>query len=500
MLTNAGSLIAATLVTSLLGFVYWWVAARHFTPEDIGMASASLSVMALLGNFCILGLGTLLITELARQPGREGSLISTALLVVGTVAGCAGCLFAIIAPSISLDLTPLGVNLPHILVFGVGVSLTAMTMVLDQALIGLLRGELQLWRNTLFASAKLVILFLGSLWLVRRQGTTIYATWATGNIISLGALAVYTLFKQGWRGRNYLPQWGLVRKLGRAALQHHLLNLTLQAPTLMLPVLVTILLSARMNAWFYVSWMIASFVFLIPNALTTVLHAMNSATPALLAHKARMTISLAFGTSVLAICTLQVIAQQALSLFGSVYAVQATGNLHILLLAAFPLIIRTHYISICRIQDRIAPAMLGMLPGTLLELLAAALGGYLGGLSGLSTGWVMAIYVESLFMLRTVWKATQSTASPSLPTSAEAAWLLETPPFSAGPEMIWLLETSPLPAIWLDSRQRDSRNDHQQGMQRRKSSYGTQRRLKPPRLVRYSPYAGDAYIADKKEA
>ncbi|MDQ2715664.1 MAG: hypothetical protein M3Z08_12210, partial [Chloroflexota bacterium] len=342
--------------------------------------------------------------------------------------------------------------------------------------------------------------FLGGLWLARRQGTTIYTTWAIGNIISLGALAVYTLFKQGWRGRRYLPQWGLVRRLGRAALQHHLLNLTLQAPTLMLPVLVTILLSARMNAWFYVSWMIASFVFLIPNALTTVLHAMNAATPATLAHKARMTLGLAFGTSVLAICTLQFIAQQALSLFGSVYAVQAAGNLRILLLAAFPLIIRTHYISICRIQDRIAPAMLGMLPGTLLELLAAALGGYLGSLSGLSTGWVMAIYVESLFMLRTVWQATQATATFSLPEAPATTWLVETIPLPAGPEMIWLLETSPLPSICLDRRERESRHNRQQSMQQRKSSHGPQRRLKPPRLVRYSPYVGDPYIADKKEA
>src|SRR5881227_2001050 len=67
ILVNAGSLVGTTAVTSVLGFVYWWLAAREFPPEVIGIASASISAMMLLGNFCMLGLGTLLITELPRQ-------------------------------------------------------------------------------------------------------------------------------------------------------------------------------------------------------------------------------------------------------------------------------------------------------------------------------------------------------------------------------------------------------------------------------------------------
>ena len=98
LLINAGSLFGTTIVTSGLGFVYWLVAARHFTPEAIGIASASISTMTLLGTFCIVGLGTLLITELPRQPQQASSLISTALVVVAIVSGCVGLMFALIAP------------------------------------------------------------------------------------------------------------------------------------------------------------------------------------------------------------------------------------------------------------------------------------------------------------------------------------------------------------------------------------------------------------------
>ena len=519
MLVNAGSLIGTTAVTSILGFVYWWVAARRFPPEAIGIASASVSAMMLLGGFCVLGLGTLLITELPRQPEKEGELISTALITVGGVGGCIGLIFALAAPYAAAGFAPLKASIANSILFAVGVSLTAVTLVLDQALIGLLRGELQFWRNTLFAAVKLVALFFVGL--SGMLGMAIYATWVVANLFSLTVLFLHVVAKKKRASqghpqgecpshthrrtfvygrdiplagalRTYLPQWGLLRKLGFAALQHHLLNLTLQFPTLALPVLVTVVLSAKMNAWFYVSWMIVSFVFIVPGALTTVLHAMNSAQPSTLARKARVTIGLAVVTGLLANLVLQSATKQVLGLFGSAYADQAAWCLRILVLAAFPLIIKNHYISICRIQDRIPAAMLSMLPGGVLELVSAGLGAHYSGLSGLSIGWVLAICVESLFMARTVYRAVWSVeGSPVLAAEnsilqEEASWSITTTPMPVigqsyiGAESIWLTETTSTPALGdeatIQRGQQDSTNrNHKNG----------QYQLKPPQLRRY---------------
>src|SRR5438270_13344190 len=82
ILLNAGSLIGTTAVTSALGFAYWWLAARQFSPEAVGLASAAISAMTLLGTFGMLGLGTLLVAELPHQHGKKVSLISAALVLV----------------------------------------------------------------------------------------------------------------------------------------------------------------------------------------------------------------------------------------------------------------------------------------------------------------------------------------------------------------------------------------------------------------------------------
>ncbi|MBV9710641.1 MAG: hypothetical protein JO011_06995, partial [Ktedonobacteraceae bacterium] len=410
MLINAGSLVCTTLVTGVLGFAYWWVAARQFHPAAVGLASAAVSAMMLLGAISVLGLGTLLIGELPRQPGKEASLISTALLLVGIAGGVVGVLFAVAAPFVSADLRPLGANVSNILLFAGGVSLTSITIVLDQALIGLLRGELQFWRNTLFAATKLaavVAIGFGLHFFIFRAGggEAIYATWAAGNAISLLPLIAFVLIKKSSLLRHAMPDWSLLRKLGASALQHHILNLIQQVPTTALPVLVTILLSATKNGWFYIAWMISGFVFTAAYALTTVLYAINAAESEELARKMRMTLNLALITSLGANIVIQVGASQILGLFGHTYAVQAAWSLRIVSLAAFPMIIKFHYIAVSRIDKKLLSALLPVALGSLIELGIAALGAHLGDLLGLSLGWMIAVYIEGIFMAPAVLKA-----------------------------------------------------------------------------------------------
>ncbi len=406
MLVNAGSLIGTTLITGVLGFAYWWVAARQFQPAVVGLASASVSVMMLLGPVCVLGLGTLLIGELPRRPGKEASLISAALILVGVVGGLGGVLFALIAPFMSPAFLPLRASVSSILIFSSGVSLASITIVLDQALIGLLYGELQFWRNAIFAATKLIALYALGMWLSRYAGgVAIYGTWALGSLISLIPLIGFVVIKRKATLKQIMPDWGLMRRLGFSAFQHHMLNLIQQVPISALPVLVTILLSTTANAWFYTAWMISGLVFIASYALTTVLYAISPSETEELARKIRMTLGLAFIIAIAANLVLQLGAGIILSLFGHVYAEEATWCLRVLSLAAFPTMIKYHYVAVKRIDKQMTRAMIPVAVGSFLELAVAAVGGRMGGLLGLSIGWVVAVYIEGTLMAPAVYKA-----------------------------------------------------------------------------------------------
>lgn len=404
MVVNAGSLVGTTLVTSGLGFVYWWAAARLFPPDQIGFAAAAISAMTLLGTMGMVGLGTLLMRELPRRMNDAGSLVMTALLIATVVSSGLGLLFTVFAPYFSAEFLPLSADVASMGLFVAGVVLTAVMLILDQVLLGVLRGGTQLLRNTLFALAKLVLLAAVGFLLADASGMTIYATWMLGGLLSLGLLGV-VLLREHIPIHRFRPNWGLMRGLRRAALSHHALNLALQAPGLLLPVVVTALLSASANASFYTAWMIAAFVFVAPNSLTTMLYVVGSADTSALAGKVRQTLKLSLLAGVGGSIVLFLFADLILSLFGQTYADEAVWCLRILALGVFPLTVRVHYVAIRRIEGRILSAAKLMALGGCLELLLATLGGSVAGLTGLSIGWFAAVCIEAALTTLPVYQA-----------------------------------------------------------------------------------------------
>lgn len=404
MLTNASSLVGTMAVNSGLGFVYWWIAARFFSQSSVGLASAVISSMMLLGTVSMLGLGTLLMGELPRRPEKRAPLLTTALLVSCTAGLVLGLLYAVITPLLSPELGILASSPVIVLLFALGVSMKSVTLVLDQALIGLLRGESQLWRNTVFSVSKLGILVLIGVVLHLQGGLSIYATWMVGLIISLAALLRPSMIVN-IRNRAYRPEWGLLRGLSRSALSHHTLNLSLQAPGLILPIIVTAILSTRLNASFYVAWMITAFVFILPGSLAMVLYAVGAAQPHEVVKKIRLTLIL----SVLAVgganLVFQIAGDSILALFGASYVEQAGLCLRILALSIFPTIVRSNYIAIHQIHNRVFHAVPFVAAGGAFSLILAAIGASTYGLVGLSVGWTVGLCTEALLMSPVVYRA-----------------------------------------------------------------------------------------------
>lgn len=407
ILANAGSVAGATAITSGLGFAYWWVAARAFPAEAVGLAAAAISAMTLLANMATLGLGTWLMGELPRRPGNAATLISTMFVVSGLAGAILGVVFALVLPRFSAELSPLSDSLPNMVLFAAGVSLTTASLVLDQALIGLLRGHIQMARNALFALLKLVALVIAGAWLGQSHGLAIYATWVFGIGISCAWLAVRPLA----RGLPLIPRMDIVRHHLPEALQHHALNLALQVPGLALPMVVALVLSSAMNAYFYTAWMILGIVATAPFALTLALYAVGSSDPARFVHRIRFTLLLAFAAAVAANFALGFGADLVLGIFGRAYAVQGAESLRILGLATFGLIVKDHYVAVHRVNARVSRAAVLVSIGGAIELAGALLGATRGGLVGLSLGWVIAVYIEAAWMARSVLAAALPSAS-----------------------------------------------------------------------------------------
>ena len=80
------SLTGSQLVSSMLGLVFWTVAARSLTAKELGFGAALVAVMTVSSIFGTLGISTLLLERLKRvSAGDQRALLSTGLTVAVAV-------------------------------------------------------------------------------------------------------------------------------------------------------------------------------------------------------------------------------------------------------------------------------------------------------------------------------------------------------------------------------------------------------------------------------
>jgi O-antigen/teichoic acid export membrane protein len=169
--------------------------------------------------------------------------------------------------------------------------------------------------------------------------------------------------------------------------------------------IVTALLSAEMNAYFYTAWMLNGFVTVVPVALTTVLFAAVSEAPATLPQRLRLTLGASLAYGVAAILVIAVAGRWLLGLFGPNYAEEGATALTILTLTVIPLVITEHFVALARISRRPGRATVPLGISTLLKLVFAAVGAKVAGLMGLSIGILLASTAIALYLLPSVLRA-----------------------------------------------------------------------------------------------
>jgi O-antigen/teichoic acid export membrane protein len=393
VLKNASSLLATTGVTSAMGFAYWTVAARQMSQRAVGFGSATISAMTLLATIGMFGLGTVLIGELPRRI-RRGGLVSAALITSGLGSLVLGLGFAIIAARLSPRFADFTGTPVRALLFAVCVVLMAVGLVFDQATIGVLRGGVQLFRNFVFSLVKLLILPVTAIVVHDQFGAGIVVSYAVAMALSLATAAI-----QFWHGGAAVlsrPDWGVLRALGKTAFAHNWLNLAIAVPYSLIPVLVTVIISPSANAAFYVAWMLSGFVYIIPQHLSTVLFAVAAAEPQVIARKLRFTLKVSLLVGLPASVVLGFGAHLGLSLFGAGYAKIATFPLVMLAFGYLPNIPKVHYIAVCRAIGKVSRAALVLTTFAAIEVAAAAMGGLMHGLIGLSWALLIVAVVEGI--------------------------------------------------------------------------------------------------------
>jgi len=396
LLTNSGTVFATTVITSALGFVYWWLAARYLTQGQVGVTSSAVATMTLVSTIGVFGLGTLLVGEVQRtRAGTEWNLISAAASIAATASAVGGMIFVVASVFLPSLVGGHGTIAFSVLLI-LGCGLTAVQSVVDDALVGLLAARLQLLRNSYMALIKLGLLAVVAFVPSMRSAAGLLGTWVFGLAVSFLALAVH--LRRASLLSSLRPRLSLLQGKWRHAFGHNVLNLSLFLPRAALPLLVTALVSAHATAGFYTAWMIFMFLAMVPMSLSNMLYAITATDRAALQSKIRFSLLASAVIGLPAVAVLMLAARPIMGIFGPAY--QEAGVLLGWLALTFPAtVMRSVYFAAARVRRRLRLATAFSVVAGLAELAGATIGAKMAGVSGLTKGYAFVTIAEAVILL-----------------------------------------------------------------------------------------------------
>ena len=404
LLGNSTLVVLTVAANAALGFLFWIVAARCLTADAVGVAAAAISATTLIGTIGMFGMGTLLIASVgtvSRQ--RAGRYIAAGITIASIASFVGGLGYVALAPFFFAAVAQSSFLANSLIV--VLTVLTAVGLVLDEAIIGLLWSGIQLLRNLVFAGLKLGLLVVLVLLVGSSQPTVILGAWAVGLAVSLVVAAV-RLRSLGVR-LLVVPRLPSNR-MGGATLDHNLLNIALMVPTAGLPLIVAAGSTAASTGAFYIAFAIVGLLNAIPSAFTLSLFAAGARDPAALGARLRVSIVACLAGGIPVVILVVLLREPLLQLFGPSYAELAAPALALLAVTYIPRLVPYHFIAIGRVGGRIRRTALAAAVAAVAESCAAWAGLGLGGLFGLSLAVLLVVTFEALVLLPSVLAAVRA--------------------------------------------------------------------------------------------
>lgn len=405
LVRSAAALVSTSIVTSALGFAYWAIAARVFVATEVGESSTAISAMSLIAPFTVLGFGTLLMAQLPKMRSDRAALVATTCLISGTVGAAVAALCAFTLPSSFIGLPGIGHDIGITALFIAAVATQSIGLLLDNALLSVVGGGMQLGRNTVQAVVKMVLLVIFALTLARFGSLTIFTSWVLANVVSIVLMTILLIRRYKVSIRRMAPDLSLLRELHFDAVKHHTLNVSLFVPFFAMPIVANVILGSEMAAYLYATWSIAGFVFYLPLSLATALFASGSRSTSTFLMEYRVTLRYSLLICVAANVGALLLGGFVLRIFGAEYAANARTALIVMCLGGLGLIIKDHHVALARVTDTVGreAVLIGAL--SVGEIVGAAIGAWKGGLTGLSLGWLAAIVLEVVVCGPLVWRA-----------------------------------------------------------------------------------------------
>jgi O-antigen/teichoic acid export membrane protein len=342
------ALILSSGITSVLGLLFWVLAARLFDPATVGVNSTVLSAMTLLGTVAQLNLGNALLRFVPVSGRHTRRLVAVCYAVAAATAATAGAVFALGASWWAPQLHALFGGSQLLAFFVISTPVWTMFVMQDYVLPAIKRAAVVPVENFVFSVLKLVLL----------AGAAGLGSWSGIAVSWIAATAVIVLLVSVWlvrvlprpRDEGSEPATVAFRDVVSFVRADFAGTVFLQAAVFGLPLVVLARLGAEAAAVYGITWQIAYAFYLVVNGMGQSLVAHVSAEPEKLEAARRSMVGKALLLLVPAVLLCAGLAYPILSLFGPQYAAEGSLLLALLALSSIPNVVTWSTVWAARVR------------------------------------------------------------------------------------------------------------------------------------------------------
>lgn len=401
---NAYFLMVSAVVTSILGVAFWALATRFYTTEAIGLGSAIISALGLVAIFSNLGLGIGLIRFLPGAGENGNSMLNTCFTLSGIVSIGASLTFLAGLGFWSPALLPLQQNAIFFFSFVVLAIVWAIISLMGSVFLAKRSTKFILIQDSTVSFLKLILVVPFAILFKNAFGIVGSAAVATFVALLISILWLLPKIQPG-----YFPipmvRKKVLNEIGHYSASNYVARIFLTAPPLVLPLIVINVLGAKMNAYFYIAWLIIMALGVIPSSVFNSLFAEASSEEKSLQTNITRALKQNFLLLLPAIVAILIIADKLLLLFGQAYSQNGALLLRIMAFSIIFWSINYFYISLKRVRKETGNILKVSIAMTSLSLGLSYFLMLKMGLVGVGIGYLMGQGIVAVaIVLHLFWK------------------------------------------------------------------------------------------------
>jgi O-antigen/teichoic acid export membrane protein len=240
------------------GFIFWIFAAKFYSTENVGVATALISSMGFLVLLSKAGLDFSIIRFFSA--GERNKVFNTSLIVTTLLAILFGLIYIfgidIFSPELYLLKSPLNAALfIIILVINSITTLTGISFISDR------KGKYHCLQSIITGSRLLFLIPF-----INFKAIGIYSAVGISFFFSL-LVSIYLITKSGIK-LGYVIDKNYLKNSFEFSAGNYLVSLFMLGPTMILPVLILNILGAENAAYYFIAYSISSLLFMIPNSIS----------------------------------------------------------------------------------------------------------------------------------------------------------------------------------------------------------------------------------------